>query len=80
MAKRSKPIHFIHMRRCTCTASCIRWLYVLPIDLVKKERNWSWGTFKIKDVTCKKCLKSAYYKEQKDKQDYPLFFWKDNVN
>ena len=81
MAKRSKPIHLIHTKWDSSMAACNRYgLCVRPIEsvIVDYENNSiNKGTFNVSKVTCKKCQKLQAYKDLKDKQDHPLFFWRD---
>lgn len=81
--KKPKPIHMIIMRYAgSCYPVCDTYSYmVCPIDAPLKRyirRGGSKGTFDVKKVTCKRCLKHSWYKEAVDKADNPLFYWNDN--
>lgn len=82
--KKNKPIHFIHLKHeYRCVAACNIWMVnTSPIEHLPTSRlfpNDAWGTFNVKRVTCKNCLKTKEYKEALDRDKYPLFHWREYI-
>lgn len=79
--KKQKPVHLIQLLYNTdCRAACDLWVQTQPKEYTKQIGPClSIGTFNVKKVTCKRCLKHSLYKEALDKVNNPLFYWKERV-
>ena len=84
---KSKVIHLIVINGYSrCRAACDEtYLEVFPIEGIPREGYMVYknrvkrGTHNVKRITCKRCLKTKYYKDALDKANHPLFYWKENV-
>lgn len=88
MAKQKvKPIHLIVIYLTNrCHAACDEtYLEVFPIEGIPREgymgdkKYAKRGTHNVKRITCKRCLKTKYYKDALNKANHPLFYWKENI-
>ena len=78
-----KTIHFIYYIHYGSSMCCNTDFSVWPIedtmDLAGYKYARAHGTFDVKKVTCKRCLKQSLYKEALEKAKNPLFYWKENL-